>query len=57
MTNSECSNSRGIRLLSIVGKLFGTVLIKTVRAGPERTIGEEQCWFRQGRGCIDQVLP
>ena len=28
----ECSNSRGISLLSVVAKLFGTVLIKRVRA-------------------------
>ena len=26
----ECSNSRGISLLSLVGKLFGRVLIKRV---------------------------
>ena len=46
----ECSNSRGISLLSVVGKLFGRVLIKRVRAGFECAIGEEQCGFRQGRG-------
>ena len=28
----ECSNSRGISLLRVVGKLFGRVLIKRVRA-------------------------
>ena len=28
----ECGNSRGIRLLSVVSKLFGTVLIKRFRA-------------------------
>ena len=38
----ECSNSRGISLLSVVGKLFGRVLIKRVRAGTECAIGEEQ---------------
>ena len=48
----ECSNSRGITLLSVVGKLFDRVLIKRVRAGTECAIGEEQCGFRQGRGCI-----
>ena len=37
----ECSKSRGIRLLSVVGKLFGRVLIKRVRAGTECAIGEE----------------
>ena len=39
----ECSNSRGISLLSVVGKLFGRVLIKIVRAGTECAIGKEQC--------------
>ena len=52
----ECSNSRGIRLLSVVGKVFGRMLIKRVRAGTECSIGEDQCGFRQGRGCMDQVL-
>ena len=52
----ECSNSKGISLLSLVLKLFGRVLIKRVRAGTECTIGEEQCGFRQGRGCMDRLL-
>ena len=57
----ECSDSRGISLLSVVGKLYGRVLIKRVRAG----IGEDgiatpqlgkKCGFKQGRGCLDQVF-
>ena len=52
----ECSNSKGISLLSVVGKLFGRVLIKTVMARTECAIGEEQCGFRQCRGCMDQVF-
>ena len=52
----ECSNSRGISLLSVVGKLFGRVLIKRVRGGIQCAIGEEQCGFRHGRGCMDQVF-
>ena len=52
----ECNNSRGISLLSVVGKLFGKVLIERVRAGTECAIGEEQCGFRHGRGCMDQVF-
>ena len=43
-------------MLSVVGKLFGGVLIKRVRAGTECAVGEEQCGFRQGRGCMDQVF-
>ena len=38
----ECSNSRGISLLSVVGRLYGRVLIKRVRARTECAIGEEQ---------------
>ena len=38
----ESSNSRDISLLSVVGKLFGRVLIKRVRAGTECAIGEEK---------------
>ena len=51
----QCSNSRGISLLSVVSKLFGRVLIKRARAGTECAIGEEQCRFRHGRGCMDKV--
>ena len=54
--NCKCSNSSGISLLSVVGKLFGRVLIKRVRAGTEGAIWEEQCGFAQGRGCMDQVF-
>ena len=52
----ECSNSRGICLLSVVGKLYGRVLIKRVRAGTECAIVGQQCGFRQGRGYMDQVF-
>ena len=43
-------------MLSVVGKLFGRVLIKRVRVGTECAIEEEQCMFRQGRGLIDHVF-
>ena len=52
----ECRNSRGISLLSVVGTLFGRVLVKRVRAETECAIGEEQCEFREGRGCMNQVF-
>ena len=52
----ERSNSRGISLLSVVGKAYDRVLIKRVRAGTECAIGEEQCGFRQGRGCMDEMF-
>ena len=46
----ECNNARGISLLSVVGKLYGRVLINRVRARTEYAIGEEQCGFTKGRG-------
>ena len=52
----ECSNLRAISLLSVVGKLYGRVLIKRVRAATECAIGEEQCRFRQESGCVVQVV-
>ena len=52
----EYSNSRGISLLSVVGKLFGRMLIKRVSARTECAIGEKQRGFRQVRGCMDQVF-
>ena len=52
----ECSNSRSISLLSVVGKLYSRVQFIRVMAGTKCAIGEEQCGFRQGRGCMDQVF-
>ena len=46
----ECSNYRGISLLSVVGKLYGRVLIGRVKMITERSIGEEQGGFREGEG-------
>ena len=43
-------------MLSVLGKLYGTVLIKRVWAGTKCAIGEEQCGFRQGKECVDQVF-
>uniref|UniRef100_A0A3P9JF00 ribonuclease H n=1 Tax=Oryzias latipes TaxID=8090 RepID=A0A3P9JF00_ORYLA len=52
----ECGSFRGISLLSVVGKVYGRVLINRVVEGTEGMIGEEQCGFRRGRGCVDQVF-
>ena len=36
--------------------MYGRVLIKRFRAGTECALAVEQCRFRQGRGCMDQVF-
>ena len=49
----ECSNSRGISLLSVLDKPYGRVLIKRVRPGTVCAIGAVQCGFRQCSRCMD----
>ena len=52
----ECGSYRGISLLAVVGKLYGRVLIERVVEMTEVAVGEEQCGFRRGRGCVDQIF-
>ena len=52
----ECGCYRGISLLAVVGKLYGRVLIERVIEMTESAVGEEQCGFRRGRGCVDQIF-
>ncbi len=40
----------------MVGKVYGRVLIERIRTKTESVVGEEQCGFRSGRGCVDQVF-
>ena len=51
-----CDSYRGIRLMSEVGKVYGRVFINWVRQEAEAVIGEKQCRFRMGRGCVDQTF-
>ena len=58
-TVHECSNFkpfRGISLLSVVGKVYGRVLINRIRDKTENVIAEVQSGFRRGRGCTDQIF-
>ena len=32
------------------------VLIGRIREGTESALGKEQCVFRRGRGCVDQIF-
>ena len=43
-------------MLSVVGKLYGRMLIKRVKNGTECARVEEPNGFRKSRGCIDQVF-
>ena len=52
---TECSNYKGISLLSVVGKIYPGILVDRVRKVTEGLIDDEQGGFRAGRGCVDQI--
>ena len=52
----ECSNYRGISLLSVVGKVYAGVLNDRVKLITAEKVMDEQGLFRAGRGCNDQVF-
>ena len=52
----ECTNYRGISLLSVVGKVFARVLNDRVKGLTEGSVMDEQGGFRSGRGCLDQIF-
>ena len=52
----ECSNYRGITLLSLPGKVYARVLERKYRTIVEPKIQDTQCGFRPGRGTTDQLF-
>ena len=54
-SRSECDN-RGIALLSIPSKVFARVLLNRIKPRAEALLRENQCGFRKGRGCTDQLF-
>ena len=54
---SDCSNYRGITLLSIAGKILARVLLnRLVPTIAEDHVPESQCGFRANRGTTDMVF-
>ena len=45
-----------LNLLSVVGKVYGRVLINRIRDKTQNVIAEVQGGFRRGRGCTDQIF-
>jgi hypothetical protein len=52
----ECGNSRGISLLSVPGKVFARVILNRIAERVDGVLRENQCGFRKGRGCSDQIF-
>ncbi|GFS13568.1 RNA-directed DNA polymerase from mobile element jockey-like protein [Elysia marginata] len=54
---SDCSNYRGITLLSIAGKVLARILLnRLVSTIAEENLPESQCGFRSNRGTTDMVF-
>ena len=51
-----CNNTRGISLLSVPGKVFTRVMLNRVNDTVDEALRENQCGFRKGRGCSDQIF-
>ena len=52
----DCSNYRGISLLSVPGKVYASIIEKRIRQLTEGKLGENQAGFRRNRGCQDQIF-
>ena len=53
---SECSNWRGITLLSTPSKILTKVIMKLLSLSVDHKRREEKAGFRRGRGCIDHIF-
>ncbi len=52
-SRSECSSYRGISLLSVPGKVYGSILTERLMEVTEEKVSEEQGGFRKARRCVD----
>ena len=51
-----CDNYRGIALLGIPSEIFSRAILNHLKPYAELFLCENQCGFRQSRGCADQLF-
>ncbi len=49
----EYNNYRGISLLSVPGKIYGTILNERMMNITDKSVGDEQGGFWKGKGCVN----
>lgn len=54
--SSDCSNYRGITLLSVVSKVYERILEKRLKMAVEEQLEEAQSGFRKGRSVQDHIF-
>ena len=52
---SNCSNYRGITLLSVPGKVFSRILLNRIKDAVDPLLRDQQAGFRKNRSCTDQI--
>ena len=53
---TECSNYRGLSLLSMFGKIYARILVDRVCKVTESLTDDECGSFRAGKGCANQIV-
>jgi hypothetical protein len=53
---TDCSNYRGISLLSTMYKTLSNILLSRLTPNAEEIIGDHQCGFRRNRSTTDHIL-
>jgi hypothetical protein len=53
---TDCSNYRGISLLSTTYKILSNIMLSRLTSYAEEIIGEHQCGFRRNSSTTDRVL-
>ena len=51
----DCSNYRGIMLLSVPGKVLNRVILDCVKDAVDPQLRDQQAGFRRNRSCADQI--
>nr|KAG5686144.1 hypothetical protein BaRGS_024758 [Batillaria attramentaria] len=51
----DCSNYRGIMLLSVPGKVLNRILLERMREAVDPMLRDQQAGFRRNRSCADQI--
>ena len=51
-----CNNYWGWDILSISGKVFAKAILHWLKPIAELLLGESQCGFKQGKGCVTQLF-
>ena len=51
----ECSNYRGISLLSVPGKVLNRIILERIMLAADHLLREQQAGFRKHRSCSDQI--